>query len=502
MPDLKRASGFLLLSLLLMVAALLIPHPEVTRGLANYLPLHTALEVVAVSVSLMVFAVGWNTCQRDENRGVIWLGCLFLGVAVLDLSHLLSYKGMPDFVTPSDPEKAINFWLAARSFAALGLVGAAVIFWRRQRLPVSAGWVLIPVLLMAVALHYLFLLHPERVPATFDPETGLTAFKIGFEYGLIAAYLLAATLFLILMTRSRTFNASGLFTVSILMAMSEIFFTLYADVTDIYNLLGHLYKILAYSFLYRALFVETVTYPWRQLQASERQLNATINALPDLLFEMDEAGNYLGVHASETGQLVVPIEQLLYKNVRDVMPKEAADSCLQAIREAERKGISRGHRLMLETPQGQRFFELSVSCRRSSEDAPVRYLVLSRDDTESVLQQQALEHQASLNESLLMLSREMMLRNEAEFIQYGAERARYLTRSGKASIFLVEELADARRLGAVPRQHDPLPPEMLHYLLAAQGSLMINDPMEMGQGVVLPEGLGRLISLPVIEAGR
>ncbi|MFN3414623.1 MAG: MASE3 domain-containing protein, partial [Thermoanaerobaculum sp.] len=42
------------------------------------------------------------------------------------------------------------------------------------------------------------------------------------------------------------------------MAMSEYFFTLYALATDVYNLLGHVYKIVAYGFLYRGLFASTI----------------------------------------------------------------------------------------------------------------------------------------------------------------------------------------------------------------------------------------------------
>lgn len=67
----------------------------------------------------------------------------------------------------------------------------------------------------------------------------MTAFKVGFEYGLIALYLTAALLFLTRLRAPRRFSAIGLFAVAVLMAMSEFLFTLYANVTDIYNLLGH-----------------------------------------------------------------------------------------------------------------------------------------------------------------------------------------------------------------------------------------------------------------------
>jgi hypothetical protein len=95
------------------------------------------------------------------------------------------------------------------------------------------------------------------------PGGGLTSFKIAFEYTLMALYLAAAARLLWHMRRQRSFNASGLFAAACVMAQSEFFFTRYTGVTDIYNLTGHFYKVLAYAFLYRAVFVETVQRPYQ-----------------------------------------------------------------------------------------------------------------------------------------------------------------------------------------------------------------------------------------------
>ena len=52
-------------------------------------------------------------------------GVGFYGVAMPDLIHALSLAGMPDFITPSGPEKSINFWIAVRALAALALLWMA-----------------------------------------------------------------------------------------------------------------------------------------------------------------------------------------------------------------------------------------------------------------------------------------------------------------------------------------------------------------------------------------
>ncbi|HNK07343.1 MAG TPA: MASE3 domain-containing protein, partial [Giesbergeria sp.] len=284
------------------------PAPDAARGVAGYVPLHTAMEVVAIAMVGMVFGISWVTQKYRANGRALVLGLGLLGVGLLDLSHSLSYAGMPDYVTPSGPEKAINFWLAARSFAAVALLCAA--FWpRRWSLaagPPSRYAGLLGVLLLVGAVHYVLLAQPQWVPRTFLPGSGLTPFKVNFEYTLIALYVVAGAGFLLRLRDARESGVERLALASFTMAMSEYFFTLYANVNDVYNIAGHLYKVLAYGFLYRGLFVETVQRPYQDLQASEAGQRATLSTLPDLLFEVDRQGVYLAVHVQDASQLVAP----------------------------------------------------------------------------------------------------------------------------------------------------------------------------------------------------
>ena len=451
-----RATAALGLVLLLVVV---LPAPELARGLANYLPLHTALEVGAISVAVLIFAIGWNTHRHLDSTGVIWLACLFFGVALLDLSHTLSYTGMPDFVTPSGPEKAINFWLAARALAAVALLAMAFTphDWRGARR--SRG--LIAVLAIVTTLHVLFLYFPHLVPRTFMPEHGLTPFKIGFEYLLIALYLVAAARFALQLTRPRRRHASGLFVAAMAMAMSEVLFTLYTDVADLYNLTGHLYKVVAYAYLYRALFVENVQRPYVELHASRQQLQATLDALPDLLFEMDEQGRYLSVHARDPQQLVGEATQLIGRSVRDVMPPEAADTVMRAIEDAALVGHSHGQRLKLVTNKVERHFELSLSRLTRNQDEPSHYLVLSREVTRIVEQEQQLEHEARLNDALLRISEESGRNDEDALLAHGAEHAVAMTDSRLAAVFMVSEDGRSMQLRTPQLPEERHPPCLL-----------------------------------------
>lgn len=511
----RTLTGIVLLALAMLVV-LLLPSPHGVSGMANYLPLHLGLETVAIVIAGLVFAVGWNAKQHQLSSNILLLSAVFLGVGLLDFSHTLSYAGMPSFITPSDPEKAINFWLSARTLAALGLLAVAWLPWGGKSMPPRS--ILLAVVLFVVAvLHALFLFYPQHVPRTFVAGQGLTGFKLAYEYGLILAYLAAAVLFLAAMRKPRNFNASGLFATACLAAMSEFFFTRYADVTDIYNLFGHIYKIAAYLFLYRAIFVETVQYPYEQLNASRNQLQATLDTLPDLLFEIDAEGRFMEVHASNPDMLAAPEHVLVGKNLREVLPEAVAKVGFAALAEAREYGYSRGHRIELDVPLGKHWFELSVGRKNAGPGQEPTYLVLSRNVTSLVNQQLALEWEDKLNIALLKLPAEAEERSEQGFMQYGIDQIEKLTGSRVGFIHFVND--DQESIELVSWSSDTLAlycraEHERHYPISQAGiwadafrqrrPVVFNDYADAPNRHGLPQGhaeLSRLISVPVIDGG-
>lgn len=292
----------LVLLLLIELASAFSPPLYALQGLANYAPLHTGLEVLAIVVSALVFATGWVVYQKEASGNLMLLACCFLGVAMLDLMHALSYAGMPDWVTPSSPEKAINFWLAARCFAAMAMVGVVCLpNWALDR--GHYRWMMLGTVLCAVALVcWVVLAHPGWIPRTFIEGQGLTPFKKNCEYVLATVYAVLAWRFFRKAGASNVYDVAGLFGAAATMAMSEVFFTLYADVTDIFNFLGHIYKIVAYGLVYKAVFMNSVELPYqrlyqsnRALKASEAKFHAIINESPVayMLYDARQRVRYL-----------------------------------------------------------------------------------------------------------------------------------------------------------------------------------------------------------------
>ncbi len=60
------------------------------------------------------------------------------------------------------------------------------------------------------------------------------------------------------------------------------------------------------------------------LKESEQYTNSILSAIPDYIFIMDANGAYLDFKSGNPDDLILPLEQLINKNIVDVLPKKIA----------------------------------------------------------------------------------------------------------------------------------------------------------------------------------
>jgi signal transduction histidine kinase len=266
-------------ALLLLPAIALVPTRLLTESPEDYLPIHSFLEMFAIGVCALVAGIGWSPIHGERAGHMIVLSTGFLAVGLLDFAHLLSYAGMPDFVTPSGVEKAIDFWLAARLYGATTLLVVTV---APARWPIGLGlrFGALGIALGYTATTYIAVLgFQEALPRTFIPGFGLTSVKIVAEYSIMGLYVVAA-LFAWRSRKSRAaFSRPLLLAALLVLTASEMAFTLYGDPHDLFNFIGHVYKLFGFYLVYRMVFVDAVRLPYlRQTAASERiaELNRSL----------------------------------------------------------------------------------------------------------------------------------------------------------------------------------------------------------------------------------
>jgi len=108
---------------------------------------------------------------------------------------------------------------------------------------------------------------------------------------------------------------------------------------------------------------------------------ATLQAIPDLLFEIDAEGRYIAVKATHENLLAAPADQLPGRTVAEVLPPDAAATVMAALAAASRKGTDYGRTIMLPLTDGPRYFEISVARKQAAEGPHEHFIVLSRDIT-------------------------------------------------------------------------------------------------------------------------
>ncbi len=234
----------------------------------HFLPIHTFLEFLSVLFGFAIFTLIFYAYHQNSRLRHLLLACAFLIGSFLDVLHTLSYEGMPDFFAPNNSSIPVTYWVFARFIMAVGFLLA--IYTPPERTTRISRWFALGLsMLLSLILFYAVTFRLEVLPAFFIEGQGLTPLKIFTEYIIIALQTIAIAFSL------REYKKTGdrtnlLFSTALVISIfSELCFTLYISVYDMYNLMGHIFKIIAYSVLFNVLFIQNVRHPYEQLKKAE-----------------------------------------------------------------------------------------------------------------------------------------------------------------------------------------------------------------------------------------
>ena len=133
---------------------------------------------------------------------------------------------------------------------------------------------------------------------------------------------------------------------------------------------------------YRVKYLLRAQQTVQNLVITQTRIASILNAIPDLLFELDLDGRYISYHAPHMDSLAASPDVFIGKTVAQVLPHAAAQECMAALHDAHRNGSSNGKQYELQLKHGSCWFELSVSRKGLRSDDPEHFIVLSRDITE------------------------------------------------------------------------------------------------------------------------
>lgn len=254
-------------TLILWVAALT---ALLLAGRVNFPFFHIIVELFSIIVACGIFIISWHTRHLHEDAFFTFLGVSTLSVAIIDLFHTLTYKGMAVMPQNGAPV-ATQLWIAGRFLQAVTIL-LAFFFLRRKLRDTRLLVTFLFVTTLLSSTIFVWKIFPDCYVEGF----GLTRFKIVSEYLII--FMFGAALYL-LRRKWQAFDSQvahylaasfGLFMIS------ELAFTSYVGVFDWTNQLGHILKVAGYYCLYRGVVVIGLTRPFDLLFRRLKEINTTL----------------------------------------------------------------------------------------------------------------------------------------------------------------------------------------------------------------------------------
>lgn len=260
----------------------------VLLSIYSYLLFHSTVEVISIVISGGIFFIGWNSRKFMNSSFFLIIGISFFFMSIIDLVHTLSFSGLGIFVN-YDANLATQFWIVARYWQSLSYPIGLIAINRKIKSRYIFGICLV---IITVLFYTLF---TRLFPICYIEGTGLTPFKIISEYVIIL--ILIFTLYLMYRNKKEFSNRIFNFTfISVCVTItSELAFTFYGGVYDFFNLFGHIFKIVSFFFIYKAVIETGLENPYgllfRKLKMSDDSLRQKAHDLEQAYSEFNQVFN-------------------------------------------------------------------------------------------------------------------------------------------------------------------------------------------------------------------
>ncbi len=227
--------------------------------LHSFLLFHGIVELFGIVVSGCIFVIAWNGRKLHANFALTLLGIAYLAIGVIDLLHMLAYRGMGVF-PGIGPNPATQLWIGSRYLISISLLLMAIAPMKAVARR-GAAWFALASYTIISALVILSIFYWHIFPDCFVDGQGLTRFKRVSEYVCCGLILFAM---LLLWRRRGEMDRRLIFLMLLSMFASVgsgLAFTLYSDPFALWNWTGHVLKLISYFLVYEAIVVTAMERP-------------------------------------------------------------------------------------------------------------------------------------------------------------------------------------------------------------------------------------------------
>ena len=261
----------------------------------SYLLFHSIAEFFSIVVACGIFMFAYNSKKISVNNYLLFIGIAYLFIGILDMGHLLTYKGM-GVVKGDGANLPTQLWIAARYTESISLLIAPFFLERKMNSKaIFSIYFFTTTVLMASIFWNIF-------PICFIEGSGLTPFKRLSEY-LISLILVGSIVFMSFHRPKFNKHIFRLLVISIILTIgAELTFTLYVSVYGFSNLVGHYLKIISFYLIYKAIIEAGLKKPYsllfKNLKQNEDELRKEHNKLRDTLEQVKILSGLLPICAN------------------------------------------------------------------------------------------------------------------------------------------------------------------------------------------------------------
>lgn len=295
----KKSSLFFLAGLFIGSAALFAASTLLEGELVHlndqlpFITLHNMMELASVIISCSIFFISYFTYEQTKSIRLLIIGVIFLQIGFLDMFHLLSGAGMPDFITSNgNPGKENSFWILGRLATALGMLAFAWIPEKKhtytqrgmiglnlqglEKYPAAGrncnkNIVLLAALIFTALLSAFAFACPGTLSQMYEFRGGFTLGHRLVSIVITLLFIGVAVVYAVIYTRTGNRLFFLLAEAGVLNVFSDFAYAVSPHIFDTYSYLAHLYKIAAFILVFRVLFIFTIQNPYIRLSRSEKR---------------------------------------------------------------------------------------------------------------------------------------------------------------------------------------------------------------------------------------
>ena len=289
-------------------------------GENNYVTIHLMMGILIIVVTMSISIQTWLISPYILSNRFLYVGALFLTISFIEIAHTLTYKGMPFFISESTPYMATWFYMLSRLLLSIGFL--SMFFIKEKEIKLIYRWLIysLPFVIIIGCFSVLYAQSPILPPLMIEGE-GPTVLKNTLQYTAVALQMVIMVLLL------KNFKKAPkiiflLLCSSIYLIMSDFLYTMYQDVYDIKNFVGHTFELGAFYLLFRAMYFSSIEKPFKQLVDTQEHLEKSrekmhymayhneITNLPNERFLMESLKKDLYISNSQKAILAIGIERI------------------------------------------------------------------------------------------------------------------------------------------------------------------------------------------------